>query len=180
MHPHHLDDGRGVLGADLLVCAVGGPPGRLQEAAQWVGRRLDPPGGAAEPVGAQGVGDGVQEPRPVALALGLRVDHELGDERVFARVGVGVVGRADGREADDAVVADPHQHPQLGQRRTGDGRVPRLGHGVEVDVGQDVPGDVRGEELLPAPPLNRGQRFGLGRKREPAGVGDARSSVHKH
>ena len=118
-----------VLGADLPLRRRRAPsrprPGtraaRRPSARPSSGRARKP---SARSVSAQAL----QQPRPVTAPLGRRVDHELLDLAVLARLGVLVRTRHGAGEPDHPPGLDRHQDPVAGLRRPGDGRVPGLGH----------------------------------------------------
>ena len=148
-----------------------------EEAAQRVICGVHPPGGSHEGVRPQRVDAGVQQPRAVAHPLGLRVDHELRNDRILAGFCVRIIRRTDGGETHHPFVPESHQHPELRQRRAQDGLLPAIGHAGQVDTGEHIAGDVGRQGLRPGPALQRGDARCLCGQGQTDGVGDHCATV---
>ena len=107
----------------------------------------------------------------MAVPLRHRVHHELGDQGVRTRLGVGIVGRAERGEADHPRVAERDQDAELRQRRTQDCGLPARRHLRKVHGGEHLVGQFGGQGLLPRPALERGDGPGLRGQGEAYGIG---------
>src|SRR3954453_20756328 len=100
VQPHLLDLDRAVtVQVELPVSAVGTPAGGGQECAAYVVAGVEPHQRSREPVRAQRVGAGLDQPGAVSVPGLFGVDGQLAYLAVDDRVRVGVRGRPGDREA---------------------------------------------------------------------------------
>lgn len=157
---------------DLGVSTIGVPAGFPQELQQHVIGAANPPGSTLESIGTQCVGHRIQQPGPVPLALSHRIHHELGDQRVTAGLGVGIIAGADGREPGEPPTSQRHQHPILRQRRTHDRLVPAVCHLGQIDCGEHAAGSLLWQMCYPCPPLQGGNGLCFGGQCQAYGICD--------
>ena len=116
MQPHLLDADRpGAVEVELAVRAVGCPSRTVEEAAQRVVGGHQPGDGPLEPVGAQRVDRGLEQPAAVPLTALVGVEDDLGELAVGDRVAVGVGGRSGEGEADDPVAFEGRCRASVGR-----------------------------------------------------------------
>ena len=132
----------------------GAHPAAVRKARRTSSVAVQPHERGAEPVRAQRVGAGLDEPGAVPVPGRGRVDGELGDLAVRDRVDVGVGGRAGDREAADRVALQGDQHPVAGVLRAGQGRRPRGGELLGVEGVEHLGGQQAGVLLPPGADLH--------------------------
>ena len=130
-------------------------------------------------VTAQRVHARVEQSGAVSPALSRRVDRELVDHAVAARLRARAAARDGGGEADHSMLLHRHQHPKASLRRAQDRRLPGLRHVLGDDLVEQN-GRRRGRELRrPGPALQLRDGGRLGGKGQPYRVGD-RGTGRRH
>jgi len=117
-----------VVWSDFPGSPLRSPASSRQEPPEFLIPSIHPPRGPDEAVGTQRVGTGVEQPGSMALVLCRGIDDERLDRALLTWVGILVLTRHSGREADHPLSVRCDENPKSCPWRSFDGSAPGLHH----------------------------------------------------